>query len=317
MASQPLISFVVIAYNEAGGIARTLAAIGALDGLGEHEIIVVDDGSRDRTAEIVREIAKEDPCVRLVELGSNRGRGHARARGVAEAHGGLLATVDGDTVLPPGWLSSLLPALVDHHAAGGTPVPDGDVSYLHKRFSLRPRLVGATTTVTGSNGLYRREVFDLVGYDPALREGEDVALNHAMRRRGLSVTTVPGLVVSHEEDKPFGATLRWLFDSGRGATRQLLTYREVRGPDVAAAGFAVAAVTGAVLTTRGRRALGVAVPVAFVAAASVAHVRSRFEAPFSQWPRLAPAVAVDGALLTAYFTGRLAGLTAWRRIRRG
>ena len=315
MAAHPLISFVVIACNEAGGIARTLAAIGALDGLGEHEIIVVDDGSRDRTAEIVRGIAKDDPCVRLVELGENRGRGHARARGVAEAHGGLLATVDGDTVLPTGWLARLLPVLADHHAAGGTPVPDGDASYLHRRFGLRPRLVGATTTVTGSNGLYRREVFDLVGYDPALREGEDVALNHAMRRRGLSVTTVPGLVVRHEEDKPFGATLRWLFDSGRGATRQLLTYREVRGPDVAAAGFTAAVAAGVAVAARGHWRAGVAVPAAFVTAASVAHVHSRFEVPAAAWPRLAPAVAVDGALLTAYFTGRLAGLTAWRRVR--
>ena len=60
---------------------------------------------------------------------------------------------------------------------------------------LVPRVVrGGTATVAGSNGLYRREVFDLVDFDPALREGEDSALNHAMERQGLSSVTVPGLL---------------------------------------------------------------------------------------------------------------------------
>ena len=44
-----------------------------------------------------------------------------------------------------------------------------------------------TTTVAGGNGLYRREVFASVRFDPALREGEDVALNHAIERHGLSL----------------------------------------------------------------------------------------------------------------------------------
>ena len=41
----------MIAYNEAANIATTIAAITALDGLGKHEVIVIDDGSRDGTAE--------------------------------------------------------------------------------------------------------------------------------------------------------------------------------------------------------------------------------------------------------------------------
>lgn len=101
--SQPtLVSFVVIAYDEAANIARTLSAIQALSGLGDHEIVVVDDCSSDRTAEIVREIANDDPRIRLIELDRNRGRGYARNRGIAEALGGLIATVDGDIVLPAG-----------------------------------------------------------------------------------------------------------------------------------------------------------------------------------------------------------------------
>ena len=312
MPKKGSVSFVVIAYNEAVNIAHAIGAIRNLDELGEHEIIVVDDGSRDRTAEIAKEIAAASETVRIIELGVNHGRGFARVAGVAEARGEYIATVDADILLPSDWLVRARAAIRNHDAVGGTPVPDGDVAYLCRRFRLAPRLVGNTTTVTGNNGLYRREVFQRVGFDPALREGEDVALNHAMKQHGLSVATVPGLVVRHQEDKSFGTSLRWLFDSGMGATRQLLTYGEVRQPDLAAGGFAAAAALGLLAAVRGRRLAGAALPAGFVMAASVQHVRSRFETPAADWPRLASAVAADSALLTAYFLGRLAGLARVR-----
>jgi GT2 family glycosyltransferase len=313
-ATETFVSFVVIAYNEAANIARALGAIAELDDLGDHEIIVVDDGSSDGTAQVVADIAARDPWVRLIELPENRGRGYARCTGVAAACGGLIAMVDADITLPADWLARARAALADHDAVGGIAVPDGDVAYIHRRFRLEPRVVRGSTSVTGNNGLYRRAVFEEVGFDPALREGEDVALNHAMRRRGLSSATVPGLLVRHKESKTLATSLRWLFDSGRGATRQLLTYRQVRQPDLVAGAFVGAAALGMSLTARRHRLAGSAIPVSFVLAASVQHVRSRFETPVGRWTRVAPAVAVDAAMLTAYFAGRLAGLatpTSW------
>lgn len=314
MLDGTFVSFVVIAYNESGNIARTLDAIAAQDGLGGYEVIVVNDGSGDGTAGIVGRIAAADPRVRLIDLPENRGRGYARNTGTTAARGDLIATVDGDIILPTGWLARTRAALRNHDAVGGTAVPDGDVAYLHRRFGLAPRSVGHTTAVTGSNALYRREVFSIAGFDPALREGEDVALNHALRLHGLSLATVPGLLVRHAEGKTMRASLRWLFVSGKGATRQLLTYREVRSPDVAAGAFVAAAAGGLLLWSRRRPLAGAALPAALVAAAGTQHVRSRFETPWSQWHRVVPAIAVDSAMLTAYFTGRLAGLAAlWRR----
>lgn len=312
MAEQ-IVSFIVIAYNEAANIGRTLAAITELECLGEYEIIVVDDGSRDKTAQIVEEIAVQNSRVQLIKLGENRGRGYARSRGVTQARGMLIAQVDADILLPEDWLVRARAALAHHDAVGGIAVPDGDVAYIYRRFKLTPRIVHSTTTVTGNNGLYRRQVFDVVGFDPALREGEDSALNHAMSRQGLSSATVPGLLVRHEEKKTLSTSLRWLFDTGRGATRQLLTYREVRQPDIVTGAFIGAVTLGLFLAAHDHPLVGSAIPSAFVLATGVQHVRTRFETPRSHWLKVAPAVAVDSALLVAYFTGRLAGLTALRR----
>jgi hypothetical protein len=310
---ESFVSFVVIAYNEAANIARTLAAITDLEDLGEHEIIVVDDGSRDSTAQIAADVARQNPRVQLIELAENRGRGYARRRGIEAAHGGLIAMVDADIILPGNWLVRTRAALGDHDAVGGIAVPDGDVAYVYKRFGLVPRIVRGTTAVTGNNGLYRREVFDAASFNPELREGEDIALNHAMERQGLSSVTIPGLLVQHEENKTLGTSLRWLFDVGRGATRQLLTYHQIRQPDLVAGVFVAVTTLGVFLAVREHRVIGAAIPVGFVVAASFQHVRSRFETPWSHWPRVAAAVAVDSAMLTAYFAGRLVGLTAlWR-----
>jgi GT2 family glycosyltransferase len=305
-----MVSFVVIAYNEAATIGSALASITDLTGVGAHEIIVVNDGSRDGTAEVVAGLAARNPRIQLIDLPVNRGRGYARRTGIAAARGGLVATVDADIVLPADWLERSRAALTRHHAVGGTAVPDGDVAYLYRRFRLTPRAVGGTTTVAGSNGLYRRSVFDVAGFDETLREGEDSALNHAMSRLGLSTATVPGLLVQHQESKPFGTSLRWLFETGQGATRQLITYRKVRQPDLAAGAFAASVAVGLLTAAARRPLLGAAIPAGFVLAASAQHVRTRFHTPGPDWRRVAPAVAVDAALLTAYFAGRLAGLAA-------
>ena len=310
------VSLVVIAYNEAGNIGRTLDAIAALDGLDEYEVVVVNDGSRDGTADVVRDRAARNPRVRLIDLPKNRGRGYARSTGIAAAEGELIATVDADIILPRDWLARAQAALPGHDAVGGTAVPDGDVAYVYQSTRLVPRVIGHTTTVTGSNALYRRRVFEIVGFDPALREGEDVALNQATTAGGLSFGTVPGLLVEHIENKTFGESLRWLFVTGTGATRQLLNYRQIRVPDLAAGVWLASAAAGvaiAVLVSP----LGLVLPALLLAAIAAQHVSSRFETPAARWRSVTAAVAFDSALLLAYFTGRVAGLTWLFRKRPG
>jgi hypothetical protein len=303
------VSFVVIAYNEARNIGRTLSAITTLTGLDDYEVVVVNDGSGDTTADVVREHAAGNPNIRLIDLPRNRGRGYARSTGVRAAEGELIATVDADIILPGDWFRRAESALHGNDAVGGTAVPDGDVAYVYQATRLKPRIVGHTTAVTGSNALYRRQVFEVVAFDPALREGEDVALNQATTRHGLSFSTVPGLLVEHIEKKSFPESLRWLFTTGKGATRQLFVFRQIRVPDLATGAFLASLAAGvgiAVLVSP----LGIALPVLLLAAIAAQHVRSRFETPRKRWRSVTAAIVIDGALLLAYFTGRVAGL-AW------
>lgn len=97
--SAPGLSIVIPAFNEERRLPRTLMrTVPYLDrNLGEpYEIVVVDDGSADRTCELVAEFAKEHPQVRLIRQGRNQGRGVAVRAGVAAAKGELILETDAD-----------------------------------------------------------------------------------------------------------------------------------------------------------------------------------------------------------------------------
>jgi len=89
---------VIPAYDEANRLPRYLREVVAyFDGRDEpYEVLVVDDGSRDDTAERVRELAAEHPAVALVSLPKNRGKGAAVRTGMLQARGALRLMADAD-----------------------------------------------------------------------------------------------------------------------------------------------------------------------------------------------------------------------------
>jgi glycosyltransferase involved in cell wall biosynthesis len=112
VTSGQAVSVIVPAYNEAATIADVVRGIHQVlvRWPGSHEIIVVDDGSRDRTGEIAQDIAKELPIVRVVQLPENRGYGAAQQTGLSHAHGELVTLLPADGQIPPSALDAYLRA---------------------------------------------------------------------------------------------------------------------------------------------------------------------------------------------------------------
>jgi glycosyltransferase involved in cell wall biosynthesis len=98
----PTYSIVLPAYNESGRIAATLEKIfaHAKQRGWQAEVVVVNDGSTDNTAQIVREYATQHPMLRLIENPGNRGKGYSVRNGMLHAHGDILLFSDADLSSP-------------------------------------------------------------------------------------------------------------------------------------------------------------------------------------------------------------------------
>jgi len=108
---RPLLSVVMPAHDEEAGIANALRVVGSvLDSLGsDWEIVVVDDGSRDRTFAVVSEVARSDKRIKGLRLSRNFGKEGALLAGISSARGDAVITMDSDLQHPP----SLIPAMVE------------------------------------------------------------------------------------------------------------------------------------------------------------------------------------------------------------
>jgi glycosyltransferase involved in cell wall biosynthesis len=106
-------SIVIPAYNEGQRLGATLDKVLAyvLKQGWDAEIIVVNDGSKDNTAEIVRTYAAKDPMVRLVENPGNRGKGYSVRNGVLSSRGDIVVFSDADLSSPIEEMPKLLDAL--------------------------------------------------------------------------------------------------------------------------------------------------------------------------------------------------------------
>src|SRR6202162_1315167 len=106
-------SIVIPAYNESERLGATLEKVLAYvrqQGW-DAEVIVVNDGSRDNTAEIVRAFAKNNPILRLVENPGNRGKGYSVRNGILNSRGDIVIFSDADLSSPIEEMPKLLQAL--------------------------------------------------------------------------------------------------------------------------------------------------------------------------------------------------------------
>ena len=113
MRPQPDLSIVIPAFNEEARLGATLDAYlrYCRDTGRRVEVIVVDDGSLDRTCSVVNSFAADHPEVRLIRLAENQGKGHAVRSGVVNAQGKLILFADADAATPLAEIESLEAAL--------------------------------------------------------------------------------------------------------------------------------------------------------------------------------------------------------------
>jgi dolichyl-phosphate beta-glucosyltransferase len=114
MTSLPALSIVIPAYNEEKRLPPTLQAIRSyLDAspYPDAEIVVVDDGSRDGTAAVVRSFAAQDARIRLLSNPGNRGKGYSVRHGMREARGEWVLFSDADLSAPIDELGKLMEAV--------------------------------------------------------------------------------------------------------------------------------------------------------------------------------------------------------------
>jgi cellulose synthase/poly-beta-1,6-N-acetylglucosamine synthase-like glycosyltransferase/peptidoglycan/xylan/chitin deacetylase (PgdA/CDA1 family) len=207
-AGEPLrfvgpVSVIVPAYNEAANIAATVRSLVASD-YPQVEVIVVDDGSTDATADIVRQLRL--PGVHLVQQ-PNAGKPAALNTGIAQARGEILVLVDGDTVFEPEALGKLVQPLraPDVGAvAGNTKVANrggllGRWQHLEYviGFNLDRRMFDVARcmpTVPGAIGAFRRAAVADVGGVSAQTLAEDTDFTMALIRAGWRVVYAPDAV---------------------------------------------------------------------------------------------------------------------------
>jgi len=158
------ISIIIPVYNADETIGKCLESIFLIN-YPNYEVIIVNDGSSDKAAEI----ASVFPC-RIVALDRNYGAGTARNRGIKYADGEILAFTDSDCIVPSDWLGKILPHFDDSEVGGvggGYGFCAGE-SYLEKfafwelvyRRSEFPKYVSA---VVSNNFACRKKIFEELG----------------------------------------------------------------------------------------------------------------------------------------------------------
>jgi glycosyltransferase involved in cell wall biosynthesis len=188
---QPLVTVIVAVYNGEQFLRDALESAYAQD-LDSYEVVVVDDGSTDRT----REIARSFPVRYRYQ--ENKGPSAARNAALEVAQGELIALLDADDVFPPTKLRVQTEYLLEHPETGcvlgrsewifeNGITPEG---------LARDSIYGELGGIQLVTAMIRTHVLkELGGFDPSYRHGEDRDVLVRMRERGVKIDVLPEVVL--------------------------------------------------------------------------------------------------------------------------
>ncbi|HKO67130.1 MAG TPA: glycosyltransferase [Burkholderiaceae bacterium] len=190
-----LISFVVPAHNEEPVIAATLAAIhaAAKTCAVAYEIVVCDDTSTDRTADVAAESGARVVSVQHRQIAATRNSG------ARESNGEILVFVDADTLINETVLRAALNALASGAIGGGAAVTfDGEIPFYAR--ALTPSLTAMMRWMRLAAGCFvfcTRSAFDAAGgFDERMFGAEELALSVALKKLGRFVILREAVVTS-------------------------------------------------------------------------------------------------------------------------
>jgi glycosyltransferase involved in cell wall biosynthesis len=199
------LSIVIPAYNEELRLPVSLALISAyIQASGrETEVIVVDDGSRDRTAAVAKSVQSEMPCLRLISNRENRGKGYSVRHGMLEAYGRIVLFTDADLSAPIEEADKLLAALANHDIAIGSRALDRSLIFARQSvfreyagivFNKIVRIILRLPFVDTQCGFkaFRREPCHIIFEQQRIeRFGFDPELLYLARHHGLRAVEIP------------------------------------------------------------------------------------------------------------------------------
>jgi glycosyltransferase involved in cell wall biosynthesis len=228
-----MVSVVIPVKDGRENLRRLLDSLDRLEFPRERlEIVVCDNGSSDGTPAL----AGERGC-RVLDLPGLSISG-LRNRGAKEARGDVLAFVDSDCAVVPGWIDAALPHLErpEVAAAGNYPSPPERSTWVQELWTLNHRLkprVHEAAWLPSMNLIVKREAFERVGgFDERLKTCEDVDLCYRLRERAGLIIWDEAIGVTHHGEPP---TLRVLFrkerwhgsDNWRGLLHHGLRWEEL------------------------------------------------------------------------------------------
>ncbi|MDP1545342.1 MAG: glycosyltransferase [Anaerolineales bacterium] len=207
-----MISIIVPAYNAARTLPACLAALQRQTQLPD-EIIVVDDGSQDQTAQVARAYG-----VQLLEQ-PHQGPAVARNLGIHQASGDIILLTDADCEPEPAWVAEMTRPFSDPRVAGGKGsyrthqqerVARLAQCEFEERYDLLERLETIDFIDTYAAAFRTSVLRESGGFDPAFSQAnnEDVDLSYRLAKKGLKLVFNRQAVVYHRHPATWGAYLR-------------------------------------------------------------------------------------------------------------